>query len=243
MFTTQLDPARQAAESWGMWVPLPSLVVVLGAGMLLSGCILDTEPCGSEFEPVANHCVPRGAVDPYYEDQADVGGASDATVADTRVPWVQLPYQLVVIVDHTGPQQDNQTPGTDLDGVVIYDPSQSEAFPIGNAGAAFANGFRIESVFGEPERSDRPRDWISLGGQFGFVALRFEVPFFVGGSIEVVIGGDGFPKLFEVALCPEDTFTIPVRALDNPIDETDGCVSLGQFDGSVIIPFEALLDP
>lgn len=227
-----------------MRVPLPSLVVALGTGMLLSGCILDTEPCGPGFERMANRCIPRTAVEPYYgdEDQAEVGSVSDTGVTDAQTLRVQLPYQLVVIVDHTD-QQDNPTPGTDLDGVVIYDPSQSEAFPIGHAGTTHINESRTESAFGEPERSDRPRDWVSLGGQFGFIALRFDVPFFAGGSIEVVIGDDGFSKRYEIALCPEDTFTLPMRISDNPIDETDGCMSLGQFDGSVIIPFEAPLDP
>lgn len=206
----------------------------------ITGCFIDAERCGDGFSDLDERCVPSVAPSNYYPDPTD-GAARQPDVSLQQEPDAGRPvdpvwggYTVVLIADlgtEARLRQTPQTPGLDLDAVLVTDAS----------GATVARAVRVvDALINDPFGASRcldasralgPADLglarsatVCLGARGAFIALE------LGFEARGLQSGDGI-EVFEDDLDGADGYALYVCDRIQEISPRT-CTLLGRTEGS-----------
>jgi hypothetical protein len=170
----------------------------IAGALAISGCILESEPCGQGFRPAEGRCVAFGRLDAGPEDGGVPGpdaGPPDAdapldarrpppadAAPDAEVPGPLPEVMSVLVVDRTPDAllgRTPSTPGCDLDGIELRGPGLSTFATKVLSSLVFdpfdqSVGVREDASLGAPEQTGAPETFVSLGGGGGYQLLHVQ---------------------------------------------------------------------
>lgn len=229
--------------------------LLLGAGLhsfplLLGGCIMETEACGTGFVERNGRCV--APPDPPVRRREESGDfdygtfaydgsywadakeppdrrSPDAAVPDIFIanPWSEFPYvRLVDLTSRAGARLTTDTPGADIDAVMVQGPD-GRLFGQRVVSAVINDPFG-RSVAQDPDSALGPPDWTE-GHWSGFVSLGTEGAYLV---IELELNrslrsGDHL-TVFEVENRSSSDDRVEVALCREDWSAPDACVYLGE---------------
>jgi hypothetical protein len=179
------------------------LASALGSGLALTGCILETEPCGQGFRWVGDRCMPFGRVDaelpdgsgwPAFDGEVpDAAAVPDArtppradavfdAVVDAEGPNPYAGVISVLIVDRTPDDllgATPTTPGCDVDGLELTGPGVSTFATKVLSSLVFdpfdqSVGGPEDASLGPPEQTGAVGTFVSLGGGGAYQLLHVQ---------------------------------------------------------------------
>ena len=221
---------------------------------LLTGCLLQSEPCGLDFKAVDGQCVPLQAPPPFTSDPDTPPDAStdaadardlglrlepvfDASIVDVESDstveedeWSA--YSVVLLVDRSPDDSANGTPaipGADIDAVEILAMDDRSFGSANDVIDARINDPYEANIQMEPRSALGLPDGraVSLGTQGGFLrlALTTQGPITATARLRVVELEEDAPN--------EDAFEVFLCRSDS--EGLSGCRSLGTVDGGTQI--------